>query len=125
MPREACTSDKIAAPVGPYSPGVRAGKFLFISGQVALDPATGGLVGGDAAVQTEQIFRNLEPLLRSTGKTFSDVIKAVVFLTNMRDFPAMNTVYGRRFDAPYPARTTVGVAALPLGAAVEIDFIVR
>ena len=125
MPRETCTSDKIAAPVGPYSPGVRAGEFVFISGQIALDPATGRLVAGDVVVQTEQIFRNLEPLLRSTGKTFSDVIKAVVFLTNMRDFPAMNTVYGRRFDAPYPARTTVGVSALPLGAVVEIDFMVR
>lgn len=125
MPREAYTTDKIAAPVGPFSPGVRAGEFVYISGQVAQDPGTGRLVAGDVGVQTEQIFRNLGPLLHSAGKTFSDVVKASVFLTDMRDFPAMNAVYGRHFEAPYPARTTVGVAALPLGAAVEIDLVLR
>ena len=125
MPREACTTDRIAAPVGPFSPGVRVGEFVYISGQVAQDPTTGRLVGGDVVAQTEQIFRNLDALLRSAGKTFSDVIKASVFLTDMSDFTAMNAVYGRHFEAPYPARTTVAVTALPLGATVEIDLVAR
>ena len=125
MTREAYTTDKIAVPVGPFSPAVRAGEFVYVSGQVAQDPATGRLIGGDVAAQTEQIFENLGAVLNAAGKTFSHVVKASVFLTDMGNFAAMNAVYGRHFEAPYPARTTVAVAALPLGAAVEIDFVVR
>ncbi len=125
MARDAVTTDKIAAPVGPFSPAVRAGEFVYLSGQVAQDPATGRLIDGDVAAQTEQIFSNLEAVLEAVGKTLADVIRVGVFLTDMRDYPAMNEVYGRRFAAPYPARTAVAVAALPLGAAVELDIVAR
>lgn len=125
MARETFTTDKIARPVGPFSPAVRAGEFVYLSGQVAQDPATGRLVAGDVTPQTEQIFRNLEAALHAAGKTFADATKVSVFLIDMTDFAAMNAVYGRYFEAPYPARTTVTVAALPPGAAVEIDLIAR
>jgi len=125
MPREAITTDKIAKPVGPFSAAVRSGDFVYLSGQTAQDPATGKLVEGDAAAQTEQIFKNLDAVLRAAGKSFTDVVRVGVFLTDMADFAAMNAVYARHFDAPYPARTTVAVAALPLGAAVEIELVAR
>src|SRR6202035_2068303 len=119
------TTDRIAVPVGPFSPAVRAGEFVYLSGQVAQDATTGRLIAGDVAVQTEQIFKNLEAVLRAAGKTFADVVKVSVYLTDMADFAAMNVVYGRHFEAPYPARTTVAVASLPLGATVEIDIVAR
>jgi 2-iminobutanoate/2-iminopropanoate deaminase len=125
MARDAFTTDKIATPVGPFSPGVRAGEFVFLSGQVAQDTVTGRLIDGDATAQTEQIFANLKAVLEAAGKTFADVVKVGVFLTNMGDYPAMNAVYARLFEAPYPARTAIAVAALPLGAAVEIDIVAR
>jgi 2-iminobutanoate/2-iminopropanoate deaminase len=125
MPREAFSSDRIAPPVGPFSPGVRVGEFLFLSGQVALDPATGRLIAGDVAAQTEQVLQNLRTLLGAVGKSLADVARVNVYLTDMKDFGQMNTVYARHFEAPYPARTTVAVSALPLGAAVEIDLIAR
>ncbi len=125
MTRETFTTDRIAAPVGPFSPAVRAGEFLYLSGQVAQDPATGRLIDGDAAAQTEQIFANLEAVLEAAGKSLADVVRVGVFLTDMADYPAMNAVYGRRFEAPYPARTAVAVAALPLVAAVELDVVAR
>ncbi len=125
MPREAIATDEIAKPVGPFSPAVRSGDFLYLSGQLAQDPATGKLVEGDVTAQTEQIFKNLGAVLRAAGKSFADVVRVGVFLTDMADFAAMNAVYGRHFDPPYPARTTVAVAALPLGARVEIELIAR
>ncbi len=125
MAREIVTTDAIAIPLGPFSPAVRAGEFLYLSGQVAQDPETGRLIGGDVTAQTEQIFSNVDAVLRAAGKTFADVIKTSVFLTDMRAFPLMNAVYERYFERPYPARTTIGAAALPLGAAVEIDVVVR
>jgi 2-iminobutanoate/2-iminopropanoate deaminase len=125
MARDTFTTDRIAVPVGPFSPAVRAGEFVYLSGQVAQDGTTGRLIAGDVAVQTEQIFKNLEAVLRAAGKTFADVVKVSVYLTDMADFAAMNIVYGRHFEAPYPARTTVAVASLPLGATVEIDIVAR
>jgi 2-iminobutanoate/2-iminopropanoate deaminase len=125
MPREAILSREVAPPAGPFSPAARTGEFVFLSGHVAQDPATGKLVAGDVSAQTEQIFRNLDAVLRAAGRTFADVARVGVYLTNMADYPAMNAVYARHFDAPYPARTTIGVAALPLGAAVEIDLVAR
>lgn len=125
MPREAFSSDRIAPPVGPFSPGVRVGELLFLSGQVALDPATGRLIAGDVAAQTEQVLQNLRTLLGVVGKSLADVARVNVYLTDMKDFGQMNAVYARHFEAPYPARTTVAVSALPLGAAVEIDLIAR
>src|ERR1700758_3479884 len=117
MPREAFSSDRIAPPVGPFSPGVRVGELLFLSGQVALNPITGRLIDGNVAAQTEQVLQNLRALLAAVGKSLADVARVNVYLTDMKDFGVMNAVYARHFDAPYPARTTVAVSALPLGAA--------
>src|SRR5215469_7569859 len=105
MPREAFSSDRIAPPVGPFSPGVRVGELLFLSGQVALDPATGRLIAGDVTAQTEQVLQNLRTLLGAVGKSLADVARANVYLTDMKDFEQMNAVYARHFEAPYPART--------------------
>ncbi|HEX7938762.1 MAG TPA: Rid family detoxifying hydrolase [Gemmatimonadaceae bacterium] len=119
------TSDRIAKPVGPFSPAVRDGDRVYTSGQVAQDPATGKLIEGGVAAQTEQIFRNLTVVLEAAGKTLADVVKVNVYLTDIRRFTEMNDVYARQFVAPYPARTTLGVAALPLSAEVEIEMIAR
>ncbi|HWU00425.1 MAG TPA: Rid family detoxifying hydrolase, partial [Terriglobales bacterium] len=115
----------IAPSVGPFAAAIRAGDLLFLSGQVALDPATGKLLAGDVGVQAEQIFANISAVLEAAGKSFDDVMKTTVYLTDMKDFGAMNTVYARYFQAPYPARTTIAVAALPLGAAIEIEVVAR
>jgi len=123
-PIEAVLSDKLSPPVGPFSPAIRAGDFLFFSGQVGQDPA-GKLVDGGIEAETRQLFRNLAALLEAAGKSFRDVVKANVFLTRIEDFSAFNLLYAEKFEPPYPARTTVAVAALPLGAAVEIELIVR
>lgn len=124
MTRETITTDKIAQPVGPFSAGVRRGGFTFLSGQVAQDPATGQLVDGDAAAQAEQVLTNLASVVQAAGKTLDDVVRVGVYLTDMRDFAAVNSVYTKFFAAPYPARTAIAVAALPLGAAVEMDAII-
>lgn len=125
MSRQAVTSDKIAPAVGPFSAAVIASGFLYSSGQIALHPVSGKLVEGAVAEQTEQIFRNLEAVLGAAGKSLSDVVKTNVYLADMSDFPVMNEVYGEHFDAPYPARTTIQAAALPLGALVEIEVIAQ
>jgi 2-iminobutanoate/2-iminopropanoate deaminase len=125
MPREAVTSDRIAPAAGPFSAAVRAGELVFLSGQVGQDPATGRLVEGGAAAQTEQIFRNLRAVLEAAGKTLDDVVRVGVFVTDLGDYGAVNEVFARSFGAPYPARTLVAVAALPLGAAVEMDLVAR
>ena len=114
-----------ATAVGPYSHAVEAGDLVYLSGQTPLDSATGKLVEGDIAAQTEQCFKNLFAVLASAGLSEADVIKANVFLTDMGDFAAMNKVYATKFSAPYPARSTVAVAALPIGAQVEIELIAR
>lgn len=124
MSRNAITSDDLPAPVGPFSLAVHGGTMLFVSGQVAQDPATGKLIDGDAGRQTDQILSNLAVTLAAAGKALGDVIRVGIYLTDMSDFAALNEVYGRHFTEPYPARTTIGVAALPLGAAVEIDVVV-
>ena len=125
MTREALTSAELAPPMGPFSQAVRAGGFIFLSGQVAQAPATGKLIAGDVTAQTEQIFKNLHAVLRAAGKSFADVVRVGVFLTDMKDFSQMNAVYARQFDAPYPARTTVAVSVLPLGAAVEVELVAQ
>jgi len=123
MSREAITTSRIAPSGGPFSPAIRAGELVYLSGQVGQDPATGRLVEGGVTAQTEQILRNIEAVLHAAGKTLDDVVSVRAFLADMRDFEAMNAVYAGRFEEPYPARTTVGVASLPLGAAVEIDMV--
>jgi|SRR5580658_8418303 2-iminobutanoate/2-iminopropanoate deaminase len=125
MSREVFTSNELAPAAGPFSQAVRAGEFVFLSGQVAQDPATGKLVAGEVAAQTEQIFQNLRAALRAAGRTLADVVRVGVYLTDMQDFGRMNSVYERQFEAPYPARTTIAVSALPLGALVEIDLVSR
>ena len=123
MHREIITTDRIAPSVGPFSAAVRAGDLIFLSGQVALDPATGKLVAGAIGAQTEQIFTNISAVLEAAGKSFDNVMKTTVYLADMKDFGAMNTVYARYFQTPYPARTTIQAAGLPLGAAVEIEVV--
>lgn len=118
-------SAKGAVAVGPYSHAVESGELVFLSGQTPLDSQTGKLVEGDIAAQTEQCFINLFNVLEAAGLTPDNVVKVNVFLTDMADFAAMNSVYAQKFTAPYPARSTIGVAALPLGARVEIELIAR
>jgi len=114
-----------AVAVGPYSHAVRAGEVLYLSGQTPLDPATGKLRGGSVQEQARQCFHNLFEVLRAAGLEPDDVVKVNVFLTDMDDFAAMNEVYATRFDQPYPARTTIGVASLPLEARIEIEMIAQ
>jgi len=111
--------------IGPYSQAVAASGFLFASGQIPLDPATGELISGGIEAAAERIFDNLEAVLRRSGLTFSDVVKTTVYLVRADDFSAMNAVYARRFGDHRPARSTVTVAALPKGAPLEIDLIAR
>lgn len=114
-------------PIGPYSVAARdeASGLLFLSGQTPIDPATGALVDGDVAAQTRRVFANLERVLSAANATFADVIKVNVYLTSMADFADLNEVYATIFTAPYPARTTVAVAELPLGARIEIELVAR
>ena len=124
MTRDAIATDKLAAPVGPFSLGVRGAGSLFLSGQVAQDPATGKLIEGDVAQQTHQILANVETALAAAGKSLDDVLRVGVYLTDIADFTAMSQAYKEHFTEPYPARTAIGVAALPLGAVVEMDVVV-
>jgi len=114
-----------AVAVGPYSHAVESGDFVYLSGQTPIDSKTGKLVEGSITEQTEQCFNNLFNVLQSAGLSGDQVIKVKVFLTDMENFHAMNEVYARQFSVPYPARTTIGVKELPLGAQVEIEMIAR
>ena len=124
MTRKAINS-KGAVVVGPYSQAVDTDGLLFLSGQTPLDSATGTLVEGGIEAQTEQSFRNLFKVLEAAGLGPEDVQKVNVYLTSMQDFKAMNSVYEKMFSAPYPARTTIGISELPLGAKIEIELIAR
>lgn len=124
MGRQALSSPSATA-VGPYSHAVDDGSHVFCSGQTPIDPETGRLKEGGVAEQTHQCFDNLFAVLADGDLGPADVVKVNVYLTDMGDFEAMNEAYAARFDAPYPARTTVGVAALPLGARVEIELVAR
>jgi 2-iminobutanoate/2-iminopropanoate deaminase len=124
MPRTAVSAPG-AVSVGPYSHGIVSGNLVYLSGQTPIDPATGKLAQGGIAAQSEQCFKNLFAVLAGAGLSPENVIKVNVFLTDMNDFAAMNIVYARQFSQPYPARTTIGVAALPLGANIEIEMIAR
>jgi 2-iminobutanoate/2-iminopropanoate deaminase len=123
MPRDVVMSEDLAPLAGPFSPAVRSHGLTYISGVVAQDPATGTFLGGDVATQAERALGNLRAVLEAAGKTLDDVVRVGVYLTDMSTFGAMNAVYERHFQPPYPARTTICVAALPLGAAVEIDAV--
>jgi len=109
--------------IGPYSQAIRANGFVFISGQVAIDPATQQVVNGDVAAQTDRVLKNLSAILKAAGTGLEKVVRCGVFLKNMGDFTAMNEVYGRYFSSAPPARSTVEVARLPKDVLVEIDVI--
>lgn len=123
MPDAAVLTTSAPAPVGPYSQAIRSGGFLFCSGQIGLDPATGKLVEGGVAEQTRRVMDNLAAVLASAGLTFAAVVKTTIFLADINDFATVNPIYGERFGTPPPARSTVAVAALPLGARVEIELV--
>ena len=125
MSKTAITSPEIAPPVGPFSQAIEAGGFLYLSGQVGQDPATGKVVEGGIVPETERVLQGLAVVLKAAGRSFDHVARAGVYLTSMSDFVAMNGVYAKHFTEPFPARTTIAVAALPLGACVEIDLVVR
>lgn len=116
-------TDQAPKAIGPYSQAVTAGKLIFTAGQVALDPATGQLVGATVAEQTDQVLKNLKAVLVAAGVSFEHVVKTTVYLADMNDFTAMNEVYARHFGNHKPARSTVQAARLPKDARVEIDAI--
>jgi len=123
LPTKYVSTSGAPQPIGPYSQGVISGGLLFCSGQVALDPATGELLDGDVAAQTERVLQNLVAVLREAKMGPENVVKATVYLADMADFPKMNEVYARFLGTKPPARTTIAVAGLPKGAKVEIDVI--
>ncbi len=124
MTRKAFSAQGAVA-VGPYSHAVEAGELVYLSGQTPIDSSTGRLIEGDISWQTEQCFKNLFKVLDAAGLTPDNVVKVNVFLTDMGNFVAMNEVYKTQFNMPYPARTTIGVSELPLGAQVEIEMIAK
>ena len=121
--KEIVLTDRGPKPIGPYSQAVRANGFLFISGQVGFDPATGQFTGSDIRTQTERLMENLKGILEAGGSSFAKVVRCGVFLKDMNDFSVMNEIYGRYFTVQPPARTTVEVARLPKDALVEMDVI--
>ena len=121
--RKAILTDKAPKPIGPYSQAVRYGNLVFSSGQIPIDPATGELVAGDIVKETEQVFANLAAVLAAAGTDLGRAVKTTVFLTDMSLFGKVNEVYARHFREPFPARSTVQVAALPKGVSVEIEVV--
>lgn len=126
MNKEVVLTKNAPEPIGPYSQAIRSGDFLFCSGQIPLDPATGALVGdGDVEAQTRQVMKNISAVLATAGMKFSNVIKTTIFLKSMGDFPKVNPIYGENFSQPFPARSTVEVARLPKDVLVEIEVTAR
>ena len=121
--KQAISSPDAPKAIGPYSSALRAGQFLFISGQVPFEPATGTMVGGDIGAQTKRVLENIGALLKAGGLSYAHVARTTVFLADMDDFAAMNDVYRTFFSEPYPARSTVQAARLPRDARIEIDVI--
>ena len=125
MSKRIITTDQAPTAVGPYSQAVVLDGWVWTCGQVALDPATGEMVGSDAATQADRALRNIEAILHAAGSSMEQVVRATLYLTNMDDFGAVNEVYARYFPRAFPARACVEVSRLPLGALVEIDAIAR
>jgi len=121
--RQAISSPGAPAAIGPYSPAIRAGHLLFVSGQIPLDPETGQIVPGDVTAQTRRVMDNIGALLEAAHLTYDDVVRATIFLVDLNDFAAVNDAYGSYFTPPAPARATVQVARLPRDVRLEIDVI--
>jgi 2-iminobutanoate/2-iminopropanoate deaminase len=121
--REVITTKDGPQAIGPYSQAIKANGMVFVSGQIAIDPATQQVIAGDVALQTERALKNLSGILKAAGSGFEKVLRSTVFLKNMGDFAAMNEVYGRHFASNPPARSTVEVSRLPKDVLVEIDVI--
>jgi 2-iminobutanoate/2-iminopropanoate deaminase len=121
--KQAISSPDAPKAIGPYSPAIRSGQLLFVSGQIALDPSTGQMIAGDTATETRRVMDNLGALLKAAGLSFSDVVRTTIFLADLGDFATVNEVYGSYFTPPAPARATVQVARLPKDARIEIDAI--
>ena len=124
MSKQIVSTSAAPAAIGPYSQAVRAGNTLWLSGQVALDPVTKELVQGDIEVQTRRVFDNIKAILAAAGASFDGVVKTTIFLTDLANFAVVNKIMAEYFREPYPARSTVGVVALPRGAQVEVECIV-
>jgi reactive intermediate/imine deaminase len=123
MSRRPIATDQAPAAIGPYSQAVRHGDSVYLSGQIPLDPASGQLVEGDIATQTRRVFDNLLAVCRAAGGSLDDVVRIGIYLVDLGDFAAVNAVMAEYFSAPYPARSTIQVSALPRGAQVEVDAI--
>lgn len=123
MEKKIIKTEQAPAPIGPYSQAVQSGNFLFISGQVPINPATNTIEATDISGEAEQVMQNLKAVLETAGFNFADVVKTTIFLTDMANFPAVNEVYGEYFDGSYPARETVAVKGLPRNVNVEISMI--
>lgn len=123
MPRTPVSTDRAPAAIGPYSQATRAGDTVFVSGQIPLDPATGDLVDGGIGAQARQAFANLREVCAAAGGSLDDVVRVGLYLTDLGDFAAVNAVMAEVFAAPYPARSTIEVSALPKGAAFEVDAV--
>ena len=121
--RQVVTAPDAPKAMGAYSPAIKAGNLLFVSGQIPIDPSTGNLIQGDIAEQAEQVMRNLTALLRAAGASFTNVVRTTVYLADMNDFAGMNEVYSRYIVDPPPARATVQVARLPRDVRIEVDAI--
>ncbi len=122
--RTIVSTNNAPAAIGPYSQAVRAGRTVYLSGQIALDPATGQLVDGGIEAQAERVFRNMTAVIDAAGGTLAQCVKLTLFLTDLTHFPVVNEIMQRHFAAPYPARSTVGVASLPRGALFEAEAVV-
>ena len=123
MSLNAVTSDRAPAAIGPYSQAIQAGSTVYLSGQIPLDPVSGELIGGDIEAQAVRVFENLKAVAQAAGSSLRQAVKVNIYLTDLSHFATVNAVMARYFEQPYPARATLGVAALPRGAAVEADAI--
>jgi len=121
--RHAISTDNAPAAIGAYSQAVRHGSSVYISGQIPIDPATQNVIEGDARAQIDQVFKNVEALAQAAGGSLDDVVKVMVYLTDLGDFPIVNEAMERYFAKPYPARAAIGVASLPKGVSVEVEAI--
>jgi len=123
MARIPISTEQAPAAIGPYSQAVRRGGFVFLSGQIPLDPATGQIVEGDITAQTRRVFDNLRAVCAAAGGSFDDIVRVGIYVVDLGDFAAVNAVMAENFQAPFPARSTIEVSALPRGARVEVDAI--